>query len=462
MAKDYQAPLQNDLQDDNYETSDSGGKKPNLMEVSLGFRRLGSQEIELDSGEGGAVLNDEGLLLAPKLGDVLFYSYREIQTLSAVDYRIVLALDSGETLILDKIGYYYEDFRRVLIRMRNETLLSDLLMNEPLCFSCPEAEYRYTDETGTHHGGRCEARIYQTGIVILPESGELLRIPFGEFAAVSAGDYRIVIKTEYREEVAIYQMGRVYDPFHKALGAAIEGLSAKVRGLLTDLFPEASPAAIRSLTPLMKEGKAVSQSGLETILPGAWKTLEDRLKGAGLEDSLQYLASLTKCELYAGVKRGLMGDLTGEYLWFLIPIYHNDPRQPGNAIAMEAAAGDGSGKATYFFRIKPRKVYAQGLKIDEELNEDIHILVKQLNRAMLAVNFRREPIYLPEERLKEAANLRYKTAVQKLPSLQLLRDLYIGRVIHTNPEQWRNNVLDLLRFNVATINDGEKWRKGQS
>lgn len=461
MAKDYQAPLQNDLKDDNCETSDSCAKKPNLMEVSLSFRRLGLKEIELDSGEAGAVLNEEGLHLAPKLGDALFYSYREIQSLSAVDYRIVLALDSGETLILNQIGYYYEDFRRVLIRMRNETLLSDLLMNEPLCFSCPEAEYRYLDETGTHHGGRCEARVYQTGIVILPESGELLRIPFGEFAAVTAEDYRIVIKTEYREEVAIYQMGRVYDPFNKALAAAIEGLSAKVRGLLTDLFPEASPAAIRSLTPLMKEGKSVSQSGLEAILPGAWKILEDRLNAANLKDSLQYLASLTKCELYAGVKRGLMGDLTGEYLWFLIPIYHNDPRQPGNAIALEAAAGDGAGKATYFFRIKPREVYARGL-IDGELNGDIHALVKQLNRAMLAVNFRREPIYLSEERLKEAANLRYKTAVQKLPSLQLLRDLYIGRVIHTSPEQWRNNVLDLLKFNVSTINDGEKWRKGQS
>lgn len=461
MAKDYQAPLQNGLKDDNYEMSDKDAKKPNLMEVSLSFRRLGSGESELDSGEARAVLNDEGLHLAPKLGDALFYSYREIQSLSAVDYRIVLALDSGETLILDQIGYYYEDFRRVLIRMRNETLLSDLLMNEPLCFSCPEAEYSYMDETGTHQEGQCEARVYQTGIVILPESGELLRIPFGELAAVSAGDYRIVIKTEYREEVAIYRMGRLYDPFNKALAAASEGLSAKVRGLLTELFPEASPAAIRNLTPLMKEGKAVSQSDLEAILPGAWKTLEDRFKAAGLKDGLQYLVSLTKGEPYVGVKRGLMGDLTGEYLWFLIPIYSNDPRQPGNAVAMEAVGGGGSGKATYFFRIKPRKDYAEGVDT-AVLAEDVRTFVKQLNRAMLAVNFRREPIYLPEERLKEVANLRYKTAVHKLPSLQLLRDSYIGRVIHTNPEQWRNDVLDLLRFNVSTINDGEKWRKSQS
>jgi hypothetical protein len=55
--------------------------------------------------------------------------------------------------------------------------------------------------------------------------------------------------------------------------------------------------------------------------------------------------------------------------------------------------------------------------------------------------------------------LRYKTAFQRLASLQLLRELFIGRVIHSNPDQWRKDVLDLLKFNVSTVNDQEKWRK---
>lgn len=254
-------------------------------------------------------------------------------------------------------------------------------------------------------------------------------------------------------------MGRIYDPFNKALAAAIDQLSAKVRGLLEELFPEASPAAIRSLMPLMKDGKAISQSQLNKAFPGGWQILENRLEAAGLKDSIHYLLSLTKGEPYAGVKRGLMGDLTGEYLWFLIPICSDDPRLPGNAIAMEAVTGDGSGKATYFFRIKPRHIYARGLHSNEEIIEDSGIIIKEINRAMLAINFRREPIYLPENQLKEGVNLRYKTAFQKLSSLQRLRELFIGRVIHSNPEQWQKDVLDLLKFNVSTANDEEKWHK---
>lgn len=405
-----------------------------------------------------AVLNKEGLCLTPEFGGQLFYSYREIQSISAVDYRINLKLD-GETIILAELGYHYEDFRRVLIRMRNETLLSDLLMNETLCFTCPEAEYNYLNETGVVHEGHGEARIYQTGIVVMPESGELFRIPFAEFTGVTAEDYRITIKTEYREEVVIHQMGRIYDPFNKALAAAIDQLSAKVRGLLEELFPKASPVGIRSLMPLMKDGKTINQSQLNKAFPGWWQILENRLEAAGLKDSIHYLLSLTKGQPYAGVKRGLMGELTGEYLWFLIPICSDDPRLPGNAIAMEAVTGDGSGKATYFFRIKPRHIYVRGLHSNEEIIEDSGIIIKEINRAMLAINFRREPIYLPENQLKEGVNLRYKTAFQKLSSLQRLRELFIGRVIHSNPEQWQKDVLDLLKFNVSTASDEEKWHK---
>lgn len=457
MENNYQN-LPDDKCGNSSENPGAGEKEANLIEISLQFYKGEIDNDQIKMSLAKAVLNKEGLCLTSEFGGQLFYSYREIQSLSAADYRINLKFD-GETLTLTQLGYHYEDFRRVLIRMRNETLLSDLLMNESLCFTCPEAEYNYLNETGVVHEGHGEVRIYQTGIVVMPESGELFRIPFAEFAQVTAEDYRITIKTEYREEVVIHQMGRIYDPFNKALAAAIDQLSAKVRALLEDLFPDASPASIRSLIPLMKDGKAVSQSQLNKAFPGGWRILENRLDAAGLKDSIQYLLSLTQGEPYAGVKRGLMGDLTGEYLWFLIPIYSIDPKLPGNAVAMEAVAGDGSGKATYFFRIKPRNIYARGLHSDEELIEDGRIVIKEINRAMLAINFRREPIYLPEKQLKETVNLRYKTAFQKLASLQRLRELFIGRVIHSSPEKWQKDVLDLLKFNVSIFNDEEKWHK---
>jgi hypothetical protein len=78
---------------------------------------------------------------------------------------------------------------------------------------------------------------------------------------------------------------------------------------------------------------------------------------------------------------------------------------------------------------------------------------------MLDINFRREPIYLSDEKLKDPQYIRYRFAVQNLPSLQTLRDLFIGRVIHSTFEQWKTDVMDLLRFNIESSEDSEKWER---
>ena len=81
---------------------------------------------------------------------------------------------------------------------------------------------------------------------------------------------------------------------------------------------------------------------------------------------------------------------------------------------------------------------------------------------MLAINFRREPIYLPDERLEEPQYQKYKFAIAKIPALSGLRQLFIGRVIHRTPEQWKNDTMDLLKFNISTQDDTAKWRKGEN
>ncbi|MTI95730.1 MAG: hypothetical protein FH749_09655 [Firmicutes bacterium] len=79
---------------------------------------------------------------------------------------------------------------------------------------------------------------------------------------------------------------------------------------------------------------------------------------------------------------------------------------------------------------------------------------------MLTVNFRREPIYLSHQKLTEERYKKYQLAVRKIPELASLRDRFIGRVFHRNPEQWQQDVLALLRFNINAGSDDEQWLKG--
>jgi hypothetical protein len=96
----------------------------------------------------------------------------------------------------------------------------------------------------------------------------------------------------------------------------------------------------------------------------------------------------------------------------------------------------------------------------EDLNKEFDDLTKKMSRCMIDINFRREPIYLPDERLDEPRYLKYKFALVRLPSLQILRSLFVGRVIHSSPEQWKKDVTDLLKFNVSTKDDSVRWSKG--
>jgi hypothetical protein len=79
---------------------------------------------------------------------------------------------------------------------------------------------------------------------------------------------------------------------------------------------------------------------------------------------------------------------------------------------------------------------------------------------MIDVNFRREPILLSEEQLEDNKYVQYRFAIAKMPSLMILRSLFIGRVIHSSLKQWQNDVASLLAFNAKSLDDTEKWKKG--
>jgi len=116
--------------------------------------------------------------------------------------------------------------------------------------------------------------------------------------------------------------------------------------------------------------------------------------------------------------------------------------------------------ATYFFRTMGRKEYAQTK--DEDLTRELENLIKNINRAMIDVNFRREPIYLSESQLDSSKYVQYRFAIARMPSLRMLRSLFIGRVVHSSPEQWKSDVTSLLAFNTKSLDDTEKWKKGET
>ena len=418
---------------------------------------------EVTTGECKGTIDEEYLTVFPKFGNILTFHLRDINEIETENYRIILPMTSKEKLILFNLGYYFEDFLRILTNLRNEVNIKDLLMNETVKKSDVDMEFVYYDETGNERQKDVgKIRLYETGLVVIPQRGEVLRVPYSDVANVSEENHSVKISTEFGEQLLFSKLGSEFDPLLKAFSDAYNALQNKAASWLTELYPGIDAVSLRRIASLMKEGKAARRVDIELINPRVWNALEKKITDAGLNESYTFLKDLARQErISIGFKRGLMGDLTGEYIWFLMPIYSIDEKDYGNAVTMEATGSTGEenlGKATYFFRLVSRRDYPN-YTTPEKLNEETDRFIKRINRCMLDINFRREPIYLPDERIEEPAYFKYKIATQRIPSLKLLRSLYIGRVIHASPEQWKNDVMDLLRFNVITQDDFAKWAK---
>lgn len=437
-------------------------KQITFMEFSASYYLSDDAGQIIASGDAQVRL-DENISILPKFGEPLFFSLRDVLKISEGDYKVHLTLIPKEKLTIINLGYKHEDFLRVLSRLRNEMLLKDMLMQETLRKSGVEAEFVYYDEVGNEkQRGKCELRLYETAIVLMPEKGDLTRIPYSDISNVKVEDFALIITTDFGEKIIFSKMGRQFDSFTKNLSDMINELSLKVQSSLKVLLPKFNPSVIRKASRFMKEGRAARRTDLDAISPELWAELEKKLEAGGIKEEYDFLKSLAQKErICIGLKRGLLGDLTGEYIWFLIPIYNINPKEPGNAVAMEAISGEEGGKATYFFRIVSRKDYPNFKNIDA-LHREADNFIAKINRCMLAINFRREPIYLPDERLDEPQYQKYKFAITKIPALRELRQLFVGRVIHRTPEQWKNDVMDLLRFNVSVTDDSMRWEKGAS
>jgi hypothetical protein len=228
-------------------------------------------------------------------------------------------------------------------------------------------------------------------------------------------------------------------------------ISLETQAQIKEMMPGLDSLAVRQMADLMRDGRCVEKSSIDSLAPGAWGSIEKFLATAGIKEGYDYLRSQAgnDAKAYVGIKRAMMGSLTGDYVWFLMPL------EKYNAVAMEATGQGTSGRATYFFRLMERG----GFNAEKLIGlAEMEKIVGAVQKCVKRINFRREPIYLSEEKLKEPKYWKYKFVLDKIPELKFLREAFIGRVVHRSGEQWQKDARELLEFNVSQKEDGAKWR----
>ena len=375
---------------------ESAPKKP-LINVVLTFEDA-SRRIEKISAalfDDMLELKAGGFSRSIKLGDVVL--------VSAESYKITITTQN-ETIVLSMIGHWYEDFAKRLIRACNEVFFVQSLMREKVHF---EAQGQYIAPGGVPEPALF--RICETAIAVLPDAHALVRIPFCMVDSESVEPYCFRITDKHGRVYALQKLGRVTDKFLSEYNQRVATLIKQTTERLSQIGPVS-----KELARLMMEGLVTPMARISAVSPEFAAALEKHIAASQIAQEYAYIQSVSS-DMAVGIKRGLMGELTGESLLLLAPVADR------KRVIMESL---GASAATYVFNMDDDTSFAHFLPM--------------FNESMLAVNFRREPIYMSDKALKDEKHEAYRYAVMRCPALVRLRAQFAGRVKHSGFESWKN------------------------
>ena len=434
------------------------------LQCPVSYLVKSDQVQEISKGKAQAHIEKEKLSLLSETGEALVFPFRELVEIDDKDYHLFLGFTFNEQLDLFNLGFKFDDFIRVLTKNHQEIILQDMLVREKLRLKDVEANFtRFNPEGEQRSAGKCEIRVFETSLVILPARSQIIRIPFGRIDDIHQENYSLTVTTDTGEKILLSHLGNRLDEVKKVLTDTLQQLSLKTQSFLRELLPGADTLTIRKLSSLLKEGRIASRKEIESISSSVWQELERKISGSTLAEEYGFLQSIgIKEKIAVGFKRGLLGGEKQDYFWFLIPLSGGKPGEPANAVAFEAGTIqlpgtaeenpeeesllEQEGKATYLFRLMEGEAYA-ALKDNAHWEHLVDELIIHLNRSLQEVNFRREPIYLAVDKLNDPRYSRYKYAIHRLPELRRLRSLFIGRVIHRSPGQWEKDIKTLVEVN---------------
>ena len=367
----------------------------------------------------------ETVVLTPSAGAPIAFDLGDVDFAVKHDWDCELTLFTGRRIQLRQFGAALSTMTEEFFAAWRDRTVRCLLLEDL------EELARYSATVALDGpAAPAEIRLYQSNIAVLPLAGPAMQWRLAEVDAVSFDEaaYAVTLESAGRR-LTVARLAKKTDEFRGNLDGALTGLRMHAAQALHTTFPFLDPEQLQVLTERMPEGRSVALDSLREV----HAQLPDALIAHAVDEPLRpYFEALRARSAGDGLMTGFKfvrpdeegGQPVAEdkkdeqalFFWFFFPL-------PGGRVAWEATTG--SGRATYFF----------------DAPAPVDQAIARLTRGLALVNFRREPVYLPDESLeREQRFRRYAIGCRKLPDLRELRAAFRGRAIHTSVEAWTEQV----------------------
>jgi hypothetical protein len=400
------------------------------------------------SGACECAFDTETITLVPSGRPPVAFDLGDIETFCSGDYELRLSLHTGHDLKLLRFGKAFQDLARELLEAYRDRLVKCLLvsdLDEVARFGGQvhlESAVRPTE-------GRAEIRLYESNLAVLPDAATGFQWRLADITAVEfdAANYTVVFARE-GDRLTVGRLAKRTGELAERVQSRIAALNERAARTLHALFPFLSPSAFTEVAGLMREGACVPIAKVAAVHSLIEPVLVDKVVDGALRPYVKALLERsTGHGWYAGFKvireehdesaeaqesapadgeRDARdpaifeaGDGLEVLYWFFFPLAATG--SGATHVAWEATSR--GGRATYVFRLPP------GTPVDTA--------IAALNRGLVALNFRREPVYLDERTLESELRYRhYAIAARHVPDLANVRGAFVGRAVHSSRAAW--------------------------
>jgi hypothetical protein len=381
----------------------------------------------------------ENALTVTALFDTVEIPFVSVDAILLENYVVTVRAESGD-YHFSRMGQWAQAFYDALCEEYGKAVLGALFVEgSPLLTA--SGDYRYAENTAAV-SGFAPVRVFENCVVTLPPDVSARRVPLCFVSNMETGNYELTLTLDTGERYTYAKLGYETAPFAAAVEKQIRALREKALSAVREIDPSLTAPQAAQLAKVLRLGAAASMGTLRAIAPTFVAALEKKLSETRAAE--YYAAFKQLCDpaqIYVGFRKNdseidLSAVLDGvleasssadgeeaqtppdPYLLWLIA-----PSPDGQFAAVEFAEAD---SATF--------VYKTG--------GDFAAFAGRLNRALEAIDWKREVIRMSDAELRKPDNAAYFMAAKRTASLQFVRANFVGRLIHTNPEAWKRKLTE--------------------
>ena len=389
-------------------------------------------------------------LNATALFDAAEIAFAEINALSFADYAVTVKADSGD-YAFSRMGQWAQPFYDSLLDAYNKAVLRCLFIKGSPIITA-KGTYRYSEkDMSGGSGGSAPVHVYENSVVALPPDLTARRVPLCFVTAMDKGDYELTLTLGTGESYTYAKLGYDTAPFADAVEKQIRMLREKSLAAIKELDPSLTAAQASQLAKIMPQGAAAPFGQLAGIAPSFAAALEEKLSSTrAIEYYTVFKDLCDPAQIYIGFRKNETADSGGNPLRELGGMVGGNAPANGNTGGEEAEKAAPEPYLLWLIVPSPDGQYAavEFAEVDSatfiyKTCGGFDDFARQLNRALEAINFKREVIRMTDEELRRPENADYYMAAKRTASLQFVRSNFTGRLIHTSPESWKCKLIEM-------------------